>query len=82
MHFVSFGLWIQRETVTNAEAVIGKTSYHASKDTIPNAKPVKIKRQGQVTLLANLCRPRLIKIISRKIPTRLGIAPAIAPRKI
>ena len=67
MHFVSYGLLIQSETVTNAEAVIGKTSYHASKDMIPNAKLVKIKRQGQATLPANLCRSRLIKIISLKI---------------
>ena len=75
---VIFGFLTQREMVTNADAVIGRRDSGDFQVVIASVKLIRMNRTGQMGDLAHLCLPCCMKISSRKIPTKFGMAPPYA----
>lgn len=80
MIFVSNGFLSHSETVTKTEAIMGRRFMYDFMVIIPRDRLTKIKKRGQITLSAQFFSFRLTKTNSLNIPTKLGMAPPIAPR--
>lgn len=80
MIFVSSGFLSHKETVTKTEAIIGRRFMYDFIVIIPRVRFSKMKKTGHITLSAQFFSFRLTKTNSLNIPTKLGIAPPIAPR--
>ena len=78
--FVKTGLRSQSETVTSADADSGNMFMGVRKEANPKAKFMVINKSGQAVWFAHFCSSRFAKTSSRNIPTKLGIAPPMAPR--
>ena len=77
---VNFGLFTQSEIVTSVDAHIGKRLIADRHDAIVRQQLTAINKIGHANEFAHFL-PLFIKMLSRAIPTRFGIAPAHAPRK-
>ena len=77
---VNFGLLTQSEIVTSVDAHIGKRLIADRHDIIVKAQLMPTKIIGHIGESAHFL-PLFIKMLSRAIPTRFGIAPAHAPSK-
>ena len=78
---VNFGLFTQSEIVTSVDAQIGKKLIADFHDIMVSVQLTAINKTGHKSDFAHflsLC----IKIVSRAIPTKFGIAPAYAPKKM
>ena len=80
MIFVISGFLSHKETVTKTEAIIGRRFMYDFIVIIPRVRFSKMKKTGHITLSAQFFSFRLTKTNSLNIPTKLGIAPPIAPR--
>ena len=80
MIFVSSGFLSHNETVTKADAIMGRRFMYEFIVTIPRDRLTRMKNTGHITLSAQFFSFLLTKTNSLNIPTKLGIAPPIAPR--
>ena len=80
MIFVSLGLSIHKETVTNVEAAIGRMFRRERKVCMPSDQFMRMNKSGHKKLFAHLWLLRFIKISSLKMPTAFGMSPAVPPR--
>ena len=80
MIFVSNGFFSHKETVTKADAIMGRRFMYEFMVIIPRVRLTEIKNTGHITLSAQFFSFRLTKTNSLNMPTKLGIAPPIAPR--
>ena len=80
MIFVSSGFLSHNETVTKADAIIGRRFMYEFMVIMPRVRLTKMKNTGHITLSAQFFSLRLTKTNSLNIPTKLGMAPPIAPR--
>ena len=78
--FVSIGFLIHSETVTKADAIIGRRFMYEFIVIIPRVRLTEIKNTGHITLSAQFFSFRFTKTNSLNIPTKLGMTPPIAPR--
>jgi hypothetical protein len=78
--FVSIGFLIHSETVTKADAIIGRRFMYEFMVIIPRVRLTEIKNTGHITLSAQFFSFRFTKTNSLNIPTKLGMTPPIAPR--
>lgn len=78
--FVNSGFFSHNETVTKADAIIGRRFMYEFIVTIPRDRLTKINKHGHITLSAQFFSFRLTKTNSLNIPIKLGMAPPIAPR--
>ena len=78
--FVSIGFLIHSETVTKADAIIGRRFMYEFIVIIPRVRLTEIKNTGHITLSAQFFSFLLTKTNSLNIPTKLGMTPPIAPR--
>lgn len=80
MIFVSSGFLSHNETVTKADAIIGRRFMYDFMVIIPRDRLTKMKQHGHITLSAQFFSFLFTKTNSLNISTKLGIAPPIAPR--
>ena len=80
MIFVSSGFLSHNETVTKADAIMGRRFMYDFIVIIPRVRFTKIKNTGHINLSAQFLSFQFTKTNSLNIPTKLGIAPPIAPR--
>ena len=78
--FVSIGFLIHSETVTKADAIIGRRFMYEFIVIIPRVRLTEIKNTGHITLSAQFFSFRFTKTNSLNMPTKLGMSPPIAPR--
>lgn len=78
--FVSIGFLIHSETVTKADAIIGRRFMYEFIVIIPRVRLTEIKNTGHITLSAQFFSFRFTKTNSLNMPTKLGMTPPIAPR--
>ncbi len=77
---VNFGLLTQSDTVTRVDAHIGKRPSADFHEIIAGTQLAIINTNGHIGRFAHFLL-LFIKTVSRKIPIKLGIAPAAAPRQ-
>ena len=80
MIFVSVGFLSHREIVTKTDAIMGRRFMYDFMVTIPRVRFTEIKNIGHIILSAQFFSLRFTKTNSLNMPTKLGIAPPIAPR--
>lgn len=80
MIFVSSGFLSHNETVTKADAIIGRRFMYEFIVIIPRDRLTKINKHGHITLSAQFFSFLPMKTNSLNIPIKLGIAPPIALR--
>ena len=80
MILVNSGFFSHNETVTKADAIMGRRFMYESIVIIPRDRLIRINIHGHITLSAQLFSFRLTKTNSLNIPTKLGMAPPIAPK--
>ena len=78
--FVSMGFFSHKEIVTKTEVIMGRRFMYDFMVIIPKDRLTKINKHGHIILSAQFFSFRLTKTNSLNIPTKLGIAPPIAPR--
>ncbi len=79
INFISFGLSIQRETVTAVDAAIGRILKRLENVEKPRLQLIRMKIDGHMILAAHFLLFLCIKMSSLNMPTKFGIIPAVPP---